>query len=361
MLPYLLVFGFITLLSFLDYLKEFRKNRGFIFFSAVLTLIFFAGLRVEGIGSDDHNYVQIYESIPSFQELFSIDTKLSEYRKEIGYIIINVFIKSISDSYTILFLIIAIISVGLASHNYKKYSRFCFLTLLLFFVHPFLYRDMNQMRAAIALAICLYSIPYIEEKKFINFVIVILVASSFHLVAIAMFLPFVLSRFNIGRIKAIVMVLISFLLGFISISSVILSFIPAINSSITSSLINYSNSEMYSATLGMFNITNIKSMFIFTLLTIFYEKLIKRQPFFNTMYMMYALSLAWRIAFNDFAIIAGRVGTVFEIVEVILIPSFILLLSNKFLGHFFVVFYAFLMLCLNLYVVERRNYEWIVG
>lgn len=360
MYPYFFVFFILVIFSFLEDKTKERIPTLVFFVCSVSILIAFAGFRELGVGSDDISYYNVFHKIPSLSNYIGGKFELSNVRMEYGYVIINIIVRSFTDDYTYLFLSVALLSVGIASYNYYKLSLFPIMSLLLFFVHTFLYRDMNQIRAAVAAAICLFSIVHITNRSSVKFYFVLLCASLFHLASLSMLLPYIVLKFNIDRKKALLCVSFSILLGSMSISSFILQYLPLLKSTITQSVINYSESEKYSSDLGLFNITNIKTLFIFLMLTIFYKKLQSKVSFFHVMYVLYMVSLCWRFAFNDFAIIAGRVATFFEIVEVILIPGFILLFNKRFFGKVIIVIYALLVLTLNTAVINRPPYDWVV-
>lgn len=363
MFPYVTMFLALAVMALITQLDPLRPMNRYFFVIPVGLLILFSGLRVSGVGSDDHNYEYIFNEMPTLSEYIGNPGlyDLSSYRKEIGFLIVNLILKSISNDYTTLFMFCALFSVGIAGSAYRYLSPFPYVSLLLFFVHTFLYRDMNQIRAAMAAAICLYCIPYMARQAYLKVVLVILTASLFHVASLCMFLAMLFGLQEPSRKKACAYVLFSIFLGVISISSVILSFLPGLNTSITTSVVNYSQSEMYSQDLGMWHITNIKSLVILLVLTIFFNKLRSQINYFSVMYSFYTLGVCWRLAFNDFAILAGRIATFFEIVEVVLVPCLILLVRQRFVGHFLIFAYAFSVFYLNVFVVPRRDYEWVVS
>src|SRR5690606_24938035 len=104
---------------------------------------------------------------------------------EPGYIFVGAFIRLFTENYVFLFVVIAGLSVGVAAYNYYRYSPYLFLTLVLFFVHTFLYRDMIQIRSAVAAAIGLFLISQIEHRQHAKVVVTIAFASLFHMAAMS--------------------------------------------------------------------------------------------------------------------------------------------------------------------------------
>lgn len=363
MFPYVAMFLVLAVTSVITQLAPIRSMNRYLYFIPVGLLIFFGGLRVSGVGSDDHNYEYIFNEMPTLVGFIESPDSydLSSHRKEVGFLVVNLILKSVSNDYTVLFLFCAFFSVGIAGSAYKHLSPFPYISLLLFFVHTYLYRDMNQIRAAMAAAICLHCVPCIARKAYFKAVLVVLAASLFHVASLCMFLAMLFALQEPSRKKVYIYVSLSIFLGTISISSIILSFLPGLNTSIAASVVNYSESEMYSQDLGMWNITNVKSLAILLVLTIFFDSLRSRINYFSVMYSFYALGVCWRLAFSDFAILAGRIATFFEIVEVVLVPGLILLVRQRSVGYFLVFAYAFSMFYLNMFVVVRRSYEWVLS
>ncbi|OOF20251.1 EpsG family protein, partial [Salinivibrio sp. IB872] len=160
MAPYFFVFGWLAFFSVMENYKQFNKLKPFFYTATVIILVLFAGFRKAGVGADDLNYIEKFLEIPSFSSWLTGEFiySFSETRMEPGYLLIGSMIREFSTSYVYLFLSIASISIGLASLNYYRYSKYVFLALTLFFVHTFLYRDINQIRSAIAAAIGLFLI-----------------------------------------------------------------------------------------------------------------------------------------------------------------------------------------------------------
>ncbi len=350
MTPYYLTFFILASLHFVDLSKDKDNIKFILIIAASFYLILFAGLRALGTGSDDFNYYNMFIDVESLSDILFKDVPFSfkQYHKEYGYTFLNILLKSFTEDYIVFFIFIASLSVLINSYNYSKYSPYVFLSLLLYSVHGYIYKDLNQIRSGIAAAIALFTIVQIHNREHIKFFITIFIASFFHIAVLAIFLIYCISFFNIDRNKGILIFLIGVSLGLVGISSIIVGVLPEDLNSATQTINNYSNSTSQSRNLGMFNITNVKSLFIFIALLLFYDRLEKEIKYFKTLFLFYVLAVSWRFAFSDFAILSGRIATFFEIVEVILLPSFLLIFRQKFLISVLIIFYAFLILYLNL-------------
>jgi len=364
MIPYFSVFVLLTIFHFIEFFKN-KKNLKYIFFiNATLVLILFAGLRKVGVGTDDYNYYEMfmYKAPDIYEWIFGNYTyDIKTLFMEPGFVFLNSFIKMFTNDITIFFMLIAFISVSIASFNYLKYSKYIFLTLLLFYVHTYLYRDINQLRAAIAAAIGLFLIKYIYEKKHLRVFMTFFIMSLFHIASLSLILTYILSFINITRKKVIIIYFISLLLGIMKVSTFLVGKIANNNNYIFIKLSNYIHTGKYINSVNLFDITNIKNSFILFLIIVFWDRLKKIVPYFNTIIIFYLLAVSIRIAFNDLGVIAARISTFFGIVEVILIPYFIEIFKQKIVISMLIIIYAFLILYLNLYVKEAQNlYEFSI-
>lgn len=347
MLPYYLIFTILAVFSLTDNVKKIKNLKFFLFFISVTLLIFFAGLRSPEVDPDYYNYLEQFVAIPSLEQWMLGEYKysFSETRMEPAFLAYASFIKLFTDNHTWVFVGISLLSVGIASYNYYKFSPYMFLTLLLFFVHTYLYRDMIQVRAAIAASIALFLIPQLYYHKYGKAFVTIILASFFHVAALSLFIIYLLSFVKLTRKKIIIGVILSLILGYIGISHIIIQVLPNLGY-VTQKIIHYSKSQ-YAESLGVFNITNVKNLIILLIPLFFWKKLEKKVPYFNVFIIFIFTATTWRILFSDFGIVAGRVATFFSIVEVLLVPSFILIFKQKIIPHIIIILYALITLYLN--------------
>lgn len=356
MTPYLFVFGILSAFAIANHVKQFRQMRLYYFILSALMLILFAGLRQAGVGTDDLAYVMRFHEIPDIsfwvtgEYVYSYSNAMQQ---EFGFTLLSSIVNYFTSDYRYLFLLIAFLSVGIASYNYYQYTPFVFLAFLLFFVHTYLYRDINQIRAAVAAAIALFLIQQFYYKQHIKIVLTICIASLFHVVSIILFLPYLLSFLKITRKRLVVGIVIAFMMALVGASNILIAAFPDIGF-LTTKVINYANSH-YAESVSLFDITNIKNLVLFLLLIYYWNFLKEKVKYFDVMMMFYFLAVSWRVAFSDLGILAARVATMFGVVEVVLVPAFVLLFRQKLIPTILIILYAFATLYLNLFVKEGRN------
>lgn len=368
MMPYFITFILLAFFSLSQFIKEINNIRLLLFIFSTLHLIAFAGFRKAGVGFDDFNYVEVFQNV--HQILDPIEGRLyyslKDLHMEYGYVFLNSLIRYFTDSYTVLFFIVASISVGINSLNYYKLSKYPFLVQLLYFSHYYLLRDMNQIRAGIASAIILFTIYTIYEKKTLKTITLILLASLFHMSAIIAVLPLFVSIFfkkwemALDRKKIILLLAISVIIGSQGMGHLLTKSLPDLGV-LTIKLNPYLEWEEYNYALGLLDITNIKNISILLILLLLWNRLERKVQYFHILILFFVLGVCFRLAFNDFAIIAGRMSSVLTSVEVILIPSLITCFRHKVVITILVILYSFGLLYLNLLSPIGRfsgqNYE----
>jgi len=200
---YVFTFTILALFAIKDVFKINSSTNLKLFILAILLLIFHDGFRW-GVGTDWEPYLNFFE--------------LKEWdfvHFDIGYILLNKFVRLFTDNYSVFLILHAIIVYSLISITIYKYSVYPFLSLFLFYALMITYLGMN--REYIAFAISLFSYKYLFENKRFIFVLIILVASLFHS-SVLLFL-FAVFFNNEIKLKYMLWIFITFLI--ISISGIV--------------------------------------------------------------------------------------------------------------------------------------------
>lgn len=168
-----------------------RAKKGvylFIFFSF---LAFLTGFRAPSIGNDTATYLEHFKNIASYNTPFRY---INRNGMEPGYVIYCWLLSRISREPQILLIVTsAIVYISTGSFVYKYTERpglFCCLFIGIMQFDFF----MSIMRQALALAIILFSFNYIVKQKPIRFLIVCLLAVTFHYSSILFILTYPLVR-----------------------------------------------------------------------------------------------------------------------------------------------------------------------
>lgn len=135
------------------------------------------GLRY-GIGTD-----YFYTYVPTF-ELAAQGTFILEW----GYRAVMYLVLLFTEDPVWLFMVCAVLIVGLTGTAIWKYSAIPWVSLLVFVADRHFFISMNIMRQYMALAVALCAMRYVREKCLWKYALVILAASLFH-TSVLLFLP----------------------------------------------------------------------------------------------------------------------------------------------------------------------------
>jgi len=336
-----------------DCIKLREKQKYTLYISVYFLLALFAGLRLT---SPDYEAYELY-----FKLLNAASSRASEITivsTDWGFVLINEFLGIFTQRPVVLFLTMAFLSVGINLSCYRKYTPYFFTAILFYFVHTFVAREMMQIRAGLACAICLYSIRFIVSRNLKKFLITIAIAATIHLAALIFVVTYLGGKIDISRRTWICLVAGSLGVGMITPLGQYLKMLPYIDG--LERIQNYSQWEGYNQTLGVFsNPTIIKQLVISCFCLFYFEKLDKRVYGFKVCLHIYLFSLCWLSVWNDFGIIAARIATFFSISEVLLLASLFTLFEHKskYIYVGIVCIIAFLIMSLNIYTGRFFEYQ----
>lgn len=143
---------------------------------------------------------------------------------EIGFSMLEKLCAQLNFSVTIFFIIVAILSFLFLSSGFKNLTIFPTSALLYYYSRFYINRDMNQIRAALAASIILFSLQYLVHKKdLFKFFGLILLATLIHKAAFVALILYPVTYFvddymwNLNRKKKVLIyitiLIISFLLS----------------------------------------------------------------------------------------------------------------------------------------------------
>ncbi len=134
-------------------------------------LAFMAAFRENNIGNDTYQYFLDYQLNDAFD---------FENRYEPGFVVLSGVFKIISNSPYNIIIGSSVISFLLYYKFISIYSRWYFFSVILFLLLGFFDTSMNIMRQVLAVGILLQGYQYILNKKFIPFVITVILSATFH-------------------------------------------------------------------------------------------------------------------------------------------------------------------------------------
>lgn len=342
MFLYLSIFICISILSFLP-------NQKYLLKAIMIFLLLMCAFRSEFVDRDYVNYIAlIFESANNLFYPIELSFKL------ISFIAVNML-----DGYYFVFIIFALISISLKYNIIKKSSPFLLLSVLVYYSNTFLLQDMTQIRAGVAGAIVLYSVlQYAKNKNIMNFVMLIFLASTFHITALLFLIVLAFDTYVVSRKYIFIYSLALFgayCCHYVGVNFLtLLKYIPV-------SYVQYKLNDYISQSQGadfvpvnIFSVMQMLHLLIVILSFVLSRKMTLSRD--KVLFIkIYSLSPLAFIILSSMPVFALRVSELFAISEIILLPSFPFLFRQKQFAKLAVIGICFIMFYINIYHLGILN------
>lgn len=286
-----------------------------------------------GIGTDYFNYVSFFHRLQK--------TGFSG-RFEWAYVLINLIVGKLNGNIQIVFLVTSIIMMTFIYSAVRHYAKSLNVGVAMF-SYMMLYYQMsfNIVRQSVAMAICLYCIKYIHDRKFLKFSFFVLIASGFHNSALLLF-PFYFFYKILGeknkKWTRVLFYMIA-LIGVINIGSLlrpILRSIPGL-----SYYLFYLDNYDSDFSIGLF------ARFIpFLLIGLFlYNPIWKRDKNFILIFSLYTISLILKLTGLVGAKFINRIALNFEVTLILLVAYYVKSFNKR--GELFASFALLFYVVIN--------------
>lgn len=180
-----------------------KTNKKMLVAILLCPMCFLVALRAISIGPDTYAYSRIYEDILKYTSL--IDA-MKNSRMENGY----VFFQYICSRVGFTYFGFQILVDGFIFYSFYrfiyKHSRYVAVSCFWFYTNFFMFGIMNVVRMWLAVAILLYAIDALLNNKIKKFIIIVIVASCFHLSALVFLIayPLIKVKWDIKRTVLVV-------------------------------------------------------------------------------------------------------------------------------------------------------------
>lgn len=176
MIAYLIIAVFELLLYLIYNQAQNDKQRKWLFILGALGLWLFVGLRSNYTGVDTIGYVKNFQRIVNIKWEGIIDA----YNRDHGFYYFVKLIRSFTNSDVVFLLATSLASlIGIFDLCWRNTKR-PILALYFYITIGNLFFIMTGIRQAIAMSICMLSVRFIQKRKVIPFVLLILLAAQFH-------------------------------------------------------------------------------------------------------------------------------------------------------------------------------------
>ena len=157
------------------------------FVICMMLLLFLAAFRGRTVGNDTHEYIRIFEEI-NYDYAW-------ESRYEKGYLLLNILLYKICSNYQIIPIVTSCFILYSIGHFVWKYSKYPWLSVFIFFTNFFSFVT-SGIRQSLAIAVLLWATDFLIRKKYWNFIILCLIAYSFHNSAILFLISLLFVKLN---------------------------------------------------------------------------------------------------------------------------------------------------------------------
>lgn len=250
--------------------KSYQKNKLFWFNTVLCLLICLSGFRYQ-IGTDSFFYEREFQTYP---KLFDLNYSfVFENRYAPLYVVLNSLVRSITSHFWVLQFILSVF-INTAFFSFiKQFGRGKIDFTIIFFYFCTLYYNLNceVLRESIAVGLFLFSIGFLNAKKYSRYFLLIFIAIGFHFGAVLLLpVPF-FRRLHMNKkfiLIAVIIISLSPLIKQLSLSTIINL---ALNSSFFIGFASSYISEDFQISQGV-SINTIILQFILPIICYFYVK-----------------------------------------------------------------------------------------
>ena len=289
-----------------------KQNNNILTIFSMLFLAIVAAIR-ENTGADFQSYERIWNGINPLNIAITEGTGYQYLEPGFRYTVS--FLKLFSDSSLLFFSFFSILSlillvVALLHFNYNPLISI-FLYFSIFYM-PYIF---NVIRQGLAMSIFLVSLKYILERKFLNTILLSIIASSFHITGILIIISYFLVPL-FQKIKPIYLLTIgTFTASILTISNVnkkiFLFFFPSRTDSFI--ILNDEKTSLVQVFVRLFLIVSF--IYIGS-----YLNQVNNYKIYRYLINLYIFGFLIYIAFFDFNLLATRFNMFLRILEIIIIP-----------------------------------------
>jgi transmembrane protein EpsG len=176
------------------------------------------------VGTDYNYYLDMFNTIGK-NAISSPKVQLLLLKKEYGWYYMNKFFYVHGTFFLYIFCFYFIMYFLVFKAVLQK-SSMPLLSLLLYFFCGYFFVSLNVMRQALVFSFFLYSIRYIESKKFWKYLTILAVISLFHISGLFLIPLYFIKNFVWSKTFLIILVILSLLLGY---SNFFLKLVPYIH------------------------------------------------------------------------------------------------------------------------------------
>ncbi|WP_210455386.1 EpsG family protein [Vibrio crassostreae] len=349
----------IFIATVLSTIEDFSKRLiSFKFFYVIVFFIFcIVSLRYNSV--DYFSYQRIYDDIGGFSPLGFFIYDLSEMTPvESGFALLIILEKMLFGDFFLFIAIFSLLSLIIKFSAFKKLSPYVLVSTLIYLSNEYFWKDLGQIRNAMASGIVLWAFYYAYQRRFLLFSFIVLLAGLFHSVAFVA-LPFYFVWWLRRRFFLIASLIIALFIAvyFGGIGSILVDIASMLGAGENSRILKYADPEHVSS-YGLFSGTFTLQFFMCCVFVFFHKRIVLKWPISEFFIPIFIYSSCLYFVFIDYGIVAGRINEMITIpIGCVLLPTLILPFQDKskIIPYIFIIFYC--LLWFYLMMRERAPYQ----
>lgn len=320
----MIVVGYV-LLYFLAILAEGlkRNQKQLLLMIVCLVLAFLAGTR-DVTWNDTGAYVICFNNYtPAFNNLTE-DSRPYGY-SEMGFFYLGVLVKTFTSDVTLYFLFIALLSFYFLYKAIDKYCVYPLFGICAYISRFLLGRNFMQIRAGLSYAIILVAVQYITKRDWKRYFAWVFVAYLFHHSALIAVPLYFICLIRIKKWHIIVGLVMAFIIaGFYSDVVRVLITDRATDLNVTTYV-----GKGYQREYGLANPLIYFQVFLLLAYTFNEKRMLSTTPHYFTIRNAYFYSTLILITLSCYTALSGRTSSIFATLEMVIIPSLVLMFQKR--------------------------------
>lgn len=321
----------------------------YVFFVFIAILILLGSIRWQR-GTDWDNYYNF----------FVMNKTWKQYRSgffEISYSLLNYIVHSVYNSYSLFLFIFTFLVISLKYKVVKSVALFPSLSLFLYICQNF--GDIFAVRQTLAISILWMSIICIHRKEKLKFIIIVLLAMTFHTASLFWIFSYYIYYKDLKISTLFIFLIIFIILGvsnslkylFFSISTYISNNLQLNNVIVSKILLYTTDSEIIQPSIIQSVISLSKRVIIVPFVVLLKYKLKETNEYMQGIINLYIVGSVFSCLFLRSFATLQRFSTPYTFLEIFIVPSMLDIIKRKefkYLFLFIILIYGFLKLLFSI-------------
>ena len=216
------------------------------------------------------------------------------------------------ENYLLLFAIFAFVTIAFFMKSMYQQSEWFTLSFMMFMLLGYYFQSLSTVRYYMALSMALYSIKYVISRDWPRFVLLILVASTFHKSVLVVLLLYFVAQIDFKRWMYVAILLLGVSCFFLQdlYLKIVVFLYPS-----------YKNTEYLSGGTSMANI--VRCLAILAVSLLLYNSRIKNNRRYKFYFICNFLALVL-YAFGSFLPVISRIGYYLTVTHVLFVPALVM-------------------------------------